>query len=169
MPLEYAVWQELSENLANLASLYRSQPFFKNFQVMLRKLYSKQMKILGWEASFSEPQRTATLRGIVINMLRLAGDKNVITEAFYRFQRFLKDPEQYPIPGDLKSIIFKAALRKDEEFVYEKIKEIYENSSSPEEQRGCLSVMGSVLSMDRHKKTIDYVLFSGKVSTEGFS
>ena len=33
---EYVVWQELSENLAGLASLYRSEPFFERYQNFLR-------------------------------------------------------------------------------------------------------------------------------------
>lgn len=165
---EYAVWQELSENLANLASIYRSEPFYEDFQCMLKKLYSKQMKILGWDPLPNESQRTGTLRGTVINILRTAGDKDVIVEAFSRFKRFIADPEQYPIPGDLRSIVFKAALRYDEKFVYDKMREIFEKSMFPEEQRACLSVMGSVLDMGRHKEAIDYVLFSGKVSKRSF-
>jgi len=130
---------------------------------MLEQLFSKQLKVVGWDALPEESQRTGTLRGTIINILRIAGDEYVMDEAFSRFQRFIENPEIDSIPGDLKSIIFKTALRKDEEFVYRKVQELYEKSTFPEEQRNCLSVMGSVLDMDRHKETIDYVLFSGKV------
>lgn len=160
---EYAVWQELSENLANLATLYRFSPFFKNFQSMLKQLYSKQMDLLGWDARPGESQRTGTLRGTVINMLCIAGDESVVRDAFVRFELYRKDPVHHSIPGDLRGIIFKAALRKDEDYIYEKVKELYERSTFPEEQRSCLSVMGSVLNMDRHEETMEYILFSGKV------
>ena len=40
------MWQELSENLAGLVSLYRSEDFFESFQAFMRSLYAKQMELL---------------------------------------------------------------------------------------------------------------------------
>uniref|UniRef100_A0A7S2UHQ9 Aminopeptidase n=1 Tax=Attheya septentrionalis TaxID=420275 RepID=A0A7S2UHQ9_9STRA len=160
---EYAVWQELSENLSNLSSLYRSESFYGSFQKYLRSVYTNQLTKLGWEAATGESQRTGTLRGTVIQMLCVAGHSDVCKEAFSRFKLFVESPEQNPIPGDLRSIVYRAAMRQDEAYVFDKLKELYEASSFPEEQRNCLTVMASVKDMKRHAEMIDYVLFSGKV------
>jgi hypothetical protein len=160
---EYAVWQELSENLSNLSSLYRSEPFYGSFQKYLRSVYTNQLTKLGWEAAIDESQRTGTLRGTVIQMLCVAGHMDVCKEALSRFKLFVESPEQNPIPGDLRSIVYRAAMRQDEAYVFDKLKELYEASSFPEEQRNCLTVMASVKDMKRHAEMIDYVLFSGKV------
>jgi hypothetical protein len=160
---EYAVWQELSENLANLASLYHSEDFFPRFQAFIKKLYLKQMDILGWEALDGESQRTGTLRGRIISMLRIAGDESVCAEAFQRFCDYAKDPESANIPGDLQKIVFRAALSYNEAKVYPMLKKIFEESTFPEEQRNSLSVLGCVLGPKRHAEMLNYALFSGKV------
>jgi hypothetical protein len=162
-PTEYAVWQELSENLSNLSSLYRSEPFYGSFQKYLRSVYTNQLTKLGWEAAIDKSQRTGTLRGTVIQMLCVAGHMDVCKEALSRFKLFVESPEQNPIPGDLRSIVYRAAMRQDEAYVFDKLKEFYEASSFPEEQRNCLTVMASVKDMKRHAEMIEYVLFSGKV------
>lgn len=160
---EYAVWQELSENLAGLVSLYRSEPFFGKYQSLLRKLYSKHMEKLGWEAAEGESQRMGTLRGTIIDMLGMAGDTSVHEEAHRRFCEFESNPESANIPGDLQPIMFRNALRLNEEQVYPMLKRIFENSSFPEEQKNCLSVMGSVKDPKRHREMLEYTLFSGRV------
>jgi aminopeptidase N len=168
---EYAVWEELSENLAGLASLYRSEPFFGKYQSFLLKLYSKHMEILGWDAAPGESQRMGTLRGTIINMLGMAGDASVCEEAYRRFCEFESNPESSSVPGDLHHIMFRNALRLNEEEVYPMLKCIYEKSSFPEEQRNCLSVMGCVKDPKRHREMLEYTLFSGSVRVQdiGFS
>lgn len=158
---DYAVWQELSENLADLASVYRSEPFFPKFQAYLLKIYSKQMQILGWDSKEGESQRTGTLRAAVISMVGRAGDNAVREEAYRRFCAF--DQDGVNIPGDLQRNVFRLALQHDEEHAIVALTRIYEKSTFPEEQRNCLSVMGSVKDMKRHADIMEYALFSGKV------
>jgi aminopeptidase N len=160
---EYVVWQELSENLAGLASLYRSEPFFERYQNFLRAVYSKHMDRLGWEASAGESQRMGTLRATIISMLGVAGDANVLEQSYKRFCEYAANPEASNVPGDLQQIMFRNALRHNEEEVYPMLKSIYENSTFPEEQRNCLSVLGAVKDMTRHEEMLEYTLFSGKV------
>ena len=161
------MWQELSENLSNLASVFRSEPFFAKFQSFLKKLYSRQMQILGWEPKEGEAARTGTLRATVIGMLGIARDPDVLQTAFDRFMTYKKDPDS--IPGDLRLSIFRCALRLDEAAVFDALKEIYEGSSFPEEQRNCLTVMGCVTDGERHAAMFDYVFNSGKVRLQDIS
>lgn len=157
------MWQELSENLAGLASLYRSEPFFDKYQRFLRSLYSKHMARLGWDALADESQRLGTLRASIISMLGTAGDESVCEEAYSRFCEYANDPEGSNVPGDLQRIMFRNALRFNEAQVYSKLKDIYENSTFPEEERNCLSVMGCVKDMKRHNEMLEYTFFSEKV------
>lgn len=157
------MWQELSENLAGLASLYRSEPFFEKYQSFLRMIYSKHMARLGWEASPGESQRIGTLRATIINVLGMAGDESVCEQAYERFCQYASNPESTNVPGDLQRIMFRNALRYKEDEVYPVLRQIYENSSFPEEQRNCLSVMGCVKDAKLHKEMLEYTLFSGSV------
>jgi puromycin-sensitive aminopeptidase len=158
---DYAVWQELSENLADLCSVYRSQPFFPKFQAYITKIYAKQLEVLGWDAKEGESQRTGTLRASIINMMGRAGDATIREEAFRRFCAYEQDGTS--IPGDLQGIVFRLALRHDEDHVYPALRRIYEKCTFPEEQRNCLAAMGSVQDMNRHTEMLDYALFSGQV------
>jgi len=160
---EYAVWQELSENLAALASLYRSESFFPRFQSFIQEIYTKQMGNIGWDAKEGEAQRTGTLRATVINMLAMAGDESVCVEALRRFRLFISNPASSPIPGDLRLVLFRAALRQDEGYVYSELMRIYEQCTFPEELRNCLATLGRVKDSSRHAEMLKYTLYSGKV------
>ena len=160
---EYAVWQELCDNLRVLDDLYRSESFYPNFQKMILHIYKKQMGILGWEEDPRESPRTATLRSLVIRMLGIAGDQNVIEECYRRFQIYMDNPDEVEMSGDLRQVIFRNSLRRDEEHVYNTLKMHYERSTFPEEERNCLTAMSCVRDMERHKDMLNYVLFSGQV------
>ena len=161
---EYAVWQELSVNIGDLLSLYRSESFFPKFQEFTRKIYARQLERLGWDARPSEPQRSGTLRAAIISVLSTSGDKSVLNEALMRFYGFINNGD--PIPSDLRGIVLKAAMRCDEDRVYPALKQWYEKSRFPEEQRSCLAVLGSVKDPKRHAEMLDYVLFSPKVRSQ---
>jgi aminopeptidase 2 len=166
--LEYAVWQELSENLSGLSSLYRSEPFYGKFKQFICGLYSRQVKKLGWEAHPDESARTGTMRGTAISMMAISGDNEVMKEAYDRFMKYKEQPEANPLGGDLRPVIFKLALRFDEAVVLPALKEIYERSTFPEEQRDCLGVMGKVEDPLRHSEVFEYTIFSGKVRRRSF-
>ena len=150
--------------MAGLASLYRSEPFFDEFKKFIGNLYARQMEKLGWEAAPNESSRTGTLRSTVVRMMGLSGNEDVIKEAHRRFLKFTDDPEKNPIPGDLRSAIFGLALLHDEAEVFNALKEMYETTSFPEDQRTCLSVMGRVKNPELHEYVYEYALYSGNVS-----
>ena len=158
---EYAVWQELSENLENLVSLYRSEEFFDKFQTYLRNIFSSHFGRLGWDAKEDDGARTGTLRGTIVSMMSAAGDNSVRHEGFRRFCAY--EQHGVEIPGDLQLIIFKLAMCHDEAHTLAALKSIYEKTTFPEEQRNCLDVLGSVKDMSRHADMLNYALFSGKV------
>jgi aminopeptidase 2 len=161
---EYTVWQELCDNLRTLEELYRSEPFYPNFQKMLLHIYKKQMIALGWEEDPEESPRTATLRSTVLRMLGIAEDDDVINESYRRFKAYMEHPDETTnMSGDLRQVIFRNSLRKNEEEVYITLKMHYERSTFPEEQRNCLTAMSCVRDMDRHRDMLEYVLFSGQV------
>ena len=164
------MWQELSENLSSLATLFRSESFFPQFQSFLKRLYARQMSILGWANKPDEESRTATLRATVIGMMGISGDKDVLSKAFDTLVAYKKEPVGAPIPGDVQRTIFRCALRHNEAAVFYTLREIFESESSlPEEKRSCLYVMGCVKDMTRHQEMIEYVLWSGKVRLQDIS
>jgi aminopeptidase 2 len=158
------LWEELSDNLAGLASLFRSETFFPMFQIFLSSIYTTQMRQLGWDSRPDECARTGSLRATVIKMMGVAGEKDVLQQALDMFAAYKKDPKAAPVPGDLQSVVFRCAMRYDEAFVFESLRDLYEDpATSPEEKRDSLSVMGCVQDVRRQKEMSDYVFWSGKV------
>jgi ERAP1-like C-terminal domain len=174
--LDYAVWQELSENLSTLTSLYRSELFFPKFQLFLLKLYTKQYNTLGWEPTCNESGRTGTLRATIISMMSKAGDNTVNKKAFDIFQESINNPETVLssstaslINGDLRSTIYRCAIRYNEQYVYNELKVLYEHSTFPEEQRDCLLIMGCVKNEQLQDEMIEYIFNSGMVRSQDFA
>lgn len=160
---EYAVWQELSENLSALASLYKSEPFFVKFQNFLHNIYANQMETIGWDPKLDDDEHTGSLRATIISMMGLTGDTAALEEALRRFKSFVENPDTDLVTGDVRTAIFRAALRADEGFVSSELKRIFETAADPGVQRSALSVMGRVKDIDRHREMLDYALHSGKV------
>jgi hypothetical protein len=150
--------------------VFRSEPFFGKFQAFLKQLYSSHMDRLGWDATLSESSRTGSLRATIISVLGTAGDEDILKEAYERFMAFEADPEGAAISGDLQRVVFRCALRYDEDAVFETLKIMYEKQGVfPEEQRNCLIVMGCVNNPKRHASMLDYIFFSGKVRLQDIS
>ena len=147
-----------------MARVFRSEPFYDKLKAYFASLYRNQYKLLGWEAKPGESDRTATLRSTVIQMMGMSGDESVEEEATRLFLDLTSASPSMSVPGDLQQVIFKLALRHDEEKVYGVLKEIFERvEGSPEEKRNALSTMGCVVDPVRHASMLDYVFFSGKV------
>jgi puromycin-sensitive aminopeptidase len=166
---DYAVWQELSDNLSSLASLYRSERFYGKFQSFLSRLYTRQMDKLGWEPKPNERGRVGTLRATVISMMGKSGNERIAQKSFELFKACHDDPDGASLSGDLRESIYRCAMRYDEEFVFNTLKDIYENSSFPEEQRDCLAIMGCVRDPSRHAAMLEYVFNSGMVRLQDIS
>lgn len=99
-------------------------------------------------------------------MMGVAGDSAIVSEAYQRFLVVTKaDSLEEAISGDIRRVLFRLALRHDEEVVYRTLKGVLEEqtSLSPETQRDCLVVMGCVQSPNLHSEMLDYTFFSGKV------
>lgn len=163
---DYAVWQEISENLSTLVALYRSESFFTKFQSFIKQIYSRQYELLGWEVKANELGRTGTLRATVISMMGKTKDPHIGAKAYELFMANKNDATNSPVTGDLRCVIYRCALRHDEVSVYQSLKEIYESTSFPEEQRDCLSIMGCVQDPKLHRDMLDYTFCSGKVRSQ---
>jgi cytosol alanyl aminopeptidase len=156
------VWQELSDNLASVASLFRSESFYPNLQRFLRNIYSPQLQRLGWDSQPGEEPRTATLRALLIGMLGRAGDAGVAKTAFELLMAH-SSGNGLPLAGDLQETVFRCALRHDEAQAFAALLHAYEHSKFPEEQRNALSALGCVSNPKLHSQMLEYTFFSGKV------
>jgi aminopeptidase N len=159
---EYPVWQELSDNLASVASLFRSESFYPKLQRFLLNIYSPHLPKLGWDSQPGEDPRTATLRALVVGMLGRAGDADVAKTAFEKLMAHSAG-NGTQLPGDLQETFFRYALRHDETQAFAALLHAYEHSTFPEEQRNALSALGCVSSPKLHSQMLEYTLFSGKV------
>jgi puromycin-sensitive aminopeptidase len=155
---EYAVWQEVSSNLSDLASLYAHEPFYPQFQAFVRALYGGVVGRLGWEAAAEGTSgggggdaHTATLfRSLVLNVLGSVGeDAAVVAEGARRFAKFIADPRAAPttLPPDMRGLCFKLAVSQADgaaaEVAYGQLQSLYGGADTmAEEKNRCLLAMG---------------------------
>jgi hypothetical protein len=128
------------------------------------------MRALGWEALPGEDSRTGTLRSLVIGMMGRAGDPDVARAAFGRLLACAApggaregSALPLPLPGDWREAAFRCAIRHDEGRAFRALREVYEGSALPEEQRGALAAMGCVEAPALQAEVLGYAFFSGRV------
>src|SRR5207249_1976016 len=84
--------------LGLIDGLQRGQPGRAAFRAWAIQLVRPQLQRLGWEGKTNEPSTDTLLRNSVISLLGNFGDKEVISTAQARFQKFIKEPESWS-PG----------------------------------------------------------------------
>jgi len=128
---DFIVWQEVSEQLLGLAGFYKNEPFFPIFQQFLLKIASKQAARLGWEKKEGEPENYGSFRNAVHAMMGAAGDPATLEYCAKRFNVYAAGGES--VSADLRKLVYKLALKQDEEGVTKTLLRLYRNTSFPGE------------------------------------
>ena len=160
----YVVWQELSEQLSALCGLYSNEDLYPEFQSFLKLVYSKQAGILGWDVKQGEAESCAAFRAEVIGILGVAGDEATLDEALRRFNLMCETGE--PIHADLRRVVYKLALKRDEKAVIGKLMTLFKQTIFPEEQKNLMYTLGEVKDETLHTQIMEWTLWSGDVKLQ---
>ena len=161
---DFVVWQEISEQLLGLAGLYKSEEWFPEFQLYLVRIAGGQAERLGWERKEGEPENSGSFRAAVHSIMAAGGDEATGARCCSLFAEYAGGGAA--VPADLRKLVYKTALRRDEAAVAPKLLELYRATAFPEEQQNIMLSLGHAQDGERHKELLEWALFSGEVRTQ---
>ena len=97
---------------------------------------------LGWESKPVDDYLTKLLRNLLLGSMIAFDDPEVIAEAEHRFTAYVERDE--PIQADLRSIVYKAALRSGSRSTYNALLRIYRETTLQEEKDRVASALGTI-------------------------
>ena len=114
-----AIWEGVLGNLGYIDRLERGRPERAAYRLAMIELVRPQLERLGWEPRPDERAPDTLLRGSVIDLLGGLGDKEVITSARARFQKFLQQPDS--LPPNLRPCVINIVGRYSDRATYDQL------------------------------------------------
>jgi aminopeptidase N len=138
-----AIWEDVLGRLGLVDGLQRGLPGRAAFRAWAIQMVRPQLQRLGWEPKANEPATETLLRNSVISLLGEFGDKEVISMAQSRFQKFLTQPES--LPPNLRPCITGIVGRYSDRVTYDKLHELARAAKGTEERRRYYNAMAAAL------------------------
>jgi len=146
----------LAHNLYSLYTISHKEKFSDELRQHAINFLGTIIDRLGWDKKRNEPHTNALLRSFAIVGLGKLGDKQVISEAESRFNKFLKTPNS--LPADLQESVFSLVAWNGNESVYKKFMQLYKKASSQEEKLRFLAALCSFKQKKLLLKTLQFTL-----------
>ncbi|GAB1610661.1 puromycin-sensitive aminopeptidase-like [Argonauta hians] len=159
----YTVWNDLAQNLANIALLLQYTNYYDQYKVFVRNLLEKIAGKVGWEAAADENHLTTLLRDLVLSRMGRYGDPAVLQEARKRFRDHVSGEK--PLPADLKSPVYLTVVCHGDESVLTSMLELYEKAQMQEEMSRISRTIGAVTEKKLIARVLDFAI-SDKVRSQ---
>ena len=161
---EFVVWQEVCERLIELAGVYKGEEFEDDYKKFVKSVVGKQWEMIGWEKKEGEKANKGSMRGVLLSAMAASGDEGVKKEALRLFNEYYAGGKE--IAADIRKVVYKLAVSKDEDSVMPKMRALYLKTSFPEEQRNLMMAMGACKGGGIWRDTIEWALWSGEVKKQ---
>ncbi|KAI9471610.1 hypothetical protein LPJ78_001603 [Coemansia sp. RSA 989] len=140
---EFVVWQEISQRLDALQSVWANEAeAIGRIRALARTLYSPLAKRLGWDAVSGEDSLASRLRALAIRAAGFSGDAHVAAEARRRVNAFFEG-DRSVFNSDTQRAAFAVAVRTGGRAEFDKIRGYYLDTANPVDQRlAALSSLG---------------------------
>ena len=135
----YITLQNLAQNLYHLYKLTRKEKFSDEIRTYTAQFLGTIFDRLGWDSQKNEKHTNALLRSFVITALGKLGDKEILSEANKRFNKFLKNKNS--LAADLQEPVFVLAAWQGDKKTYNKLLSLYRKSTLQEEKIRFLMAM----------------------------
>lgn len=129
------VWDVMAGALAAVRSTMRDEDLREAMKPLGRKLATKQVARLGWDAKEGESHFDTLLRPTVLSLASVSDDKAVVDEALKRFKGMTKPEDVDP---DIRGVVYGTAAREGGKDEFEKLLAMH-NASKNSEDRVTLS------------------------------
>ena len=139
---EYAVWSDLSANMASLDNLLADQPYHDDFRAYARGVSQAAGRVIGWDARPGDGELHALLRSTLLSSLGRYGDQDTLDEAARRFARFADAGEA--VHPDIRDVVQGLAARQGGKPVFDTQWSMYLEAGSEEEKVRFLRAIAQV-------------------------
>ena len=129
---EFAVWTDLSANMASLDNLLSDQPYHDDFRSYARSVFQTAGRKAGWDVRPGEGQLDALVRSTVLSSLGRYGDEATLGEAARRFRRFAEGGEV--VHPDIRDVVLGLVARQGGRPVFDTQWGMYLEAGSEEEK-----------------------------------
>ncbi len=136
-----AIWHEVLGSIAYIDRLERGRPERVAYRERMIELLRPQLERLGWEPRAEEPAPDTLLRGSVIRLLGIFGDKEVIASARQRFQKFVEHPES--LAPNLRPAVISIVGRYSDRATYDQLHKLALAAKATEERQRYYSALAS--------------------------
>ena len=139
---EYAVWSDLSANMASLDNLLADQPYHDDFRAYARGVFQAAGRKTGWDARPGDGELDALLRSTLLSSLGRYGDEATLDEAARHFARSADAGEA--VHPDIRDVVLGLAARQGGKPVFDAQWGMYLEASSEEEKVRLLRAIAQV-------------------------
>ncbi|XP_017135362.1 puromycin-sensitive aminopeptidase isoform X3 [Drosophila miranda] len=159
----YTVWTAITNSLTNLHILISHTDLMEEFHRFGRNLYEPVAQRLGWEPREGENHLDTLLRSLVLTRLVSFRSNDVIEVARQRFRSHINGTQ--PLPADLRTTCYKAALQDGNEQIFEEMLALYRTTDLHEEQDRISRALGCSTDAKLLRRVIDFAM-SGEVRAQ---
>jgi aminopeptidase N len=136
--------------------LEQGQPGRESYQRYICSLFGPKLQALGWEEKADEDSEAHQMRVMLIETLGFFGDRDVIVEAFKRFERYLQDPAT--LTPNLRTPVLLIVGRYSSDTTYDQLLSRIPQALTQEERRLLLRALSIALDPELVRKTLTYLL-----------
>ncbi|KAK0624250.1 peptidase family M1-domain-containing protein [Immersiella caudata] len=141
----YRVLSQALDNLGVLKSIFGDDEEVKSgLQKLILETIDKALENLGWDAKPGEDFNTGLLRKRLLVSAIANGHQETIDAGFSRWKAFRADPEKNSFPADLRSPVYRAAIRSDPAATVQALKHEWFTTPAIDGKEICLQVLSQV-------------------------
>jgi aminopeptidase N len=136
--------------------LEQGQPERESYHRYICSLFGPKLQALGWEEKAAEDSEAHQMRAMLIETLGFFGDRDVIDEAFKRFEMYLQNPAT--LPPNLRKPVLLIVGRYSSDTTYDQLRSRIPQALTQEERRLLLRALSIALDPELVQKTLTYLL-----------
>jgi aminopeptidase N len=140
--------------------LEQGQPGREKYQKYVCSLFRPKLHVLGWDEKPDEDTETHQMRAMLIETLGFFGDRDVIDEAFRRFEMYRQKPAT--LPPNLRASVLLIVGRYSSDAIYDQLLSVIDQAPTFEEKRLLLRALSAPLDPPLVRKTLAYLLTNGE-------
>ncbi|KAL2759772.1 hypothetical protein ACRALDRAFT_2095279 [Sodiomyces alcalophilus JCM 7366] len=157
----FLVWSQVLDSIALIKSIFGDDEVIKTgLEAFILKLIDEAVAKVGWEPTEGESYLTGLLRKRLILTAGVNGHPGVTEEALKRWSAWVESPESNPLPPNLRTPIFRVAVKNDPVKAVEVLKKEWFTTPAIDGKEVCLNAIGAARDEALVQSTILPFLFN---------
>ncbi len=153
--VNYTLWSDIAGSLSQLQMMFTKHAFADDLDTLMRWVFEKIVKKMGWEEQKGESHRDILLRMLALATTGFSKEKTVQAEAKKRFEIYLKTKQ---VNSNLRGVIYSLAAWTGNRETWEQLKKLHQEAKFQEEQVRILGAMCMFQQKEMLQKTLEYSL-----------